>query len=65
MNNDPLEEAKKRMIAGRKAREARRLKARSLDIKEPKHLVSGEFDEVELKREEKEEQQHEKTRTKQ
>lgn len=46
-----LEEAKKRMETGREAREKRR--KRNTDIDEPKHLVSGNFDEIELKRQEK------------
>ena len=46
-----LEDAKKRLEKGRKAREVRREKTK--DVDEPTHLVSGSHDEVELKRKEK------------
>ncbi len=49
--SDALKEAKERMEAGRKAREKRRKQVKHVD--EPEHLVSGGFDEVGLKREEK------------
>ncbi len=51
MNDKSLDEAKKRMEAGRKAREERRKNIKPGD--EPNTLVSGSFDEIELKREEK------------
>lgn len=43
-----LDEAKKRLEAGRKERDKRRQQTSTVD--EPKHLKSGDFDEVELKR---------------
>jgi len=49
--NDALEEAKKRMEEGRVAREQHRNGDGC--AKEPDNLVSGNFDEVELKRIEK------------
>ncbi len=44
-----LEAAKQRMESRRKQRENRRKQSPKLD--EPKHLISGSFDEVTLKRE--------------
>lgn len=49
--DEALEAAKKRMEAGRAAREKRRRQIK--DVDEPEHLVSGAFDEVAQKREEK------------
>ena len=46
-----LEEAKKRMEAGRAARAKRR--KQNQHVEEPEHLISGGFDEVSLKRTEK------------
>ncbi len=46
-----LEAAKQRMESKRKQRENRRKQSPNLD--EPEHLISGSFDEVALKREEK------------
>ncbi len=46
-----LEEARQRMESKRRLRESRRKQNPSLD--EPEHLISGSFDEITLKREEK------------
>lgn len=50
-NSEELEEAKKRLEESRKKREKRRKQLEKL--KEPKTLVSGQFDELEQKRIEK------------
>lgn len=50
-HNEALDEAKKRLAQGRKAREQRRKQIKH--VEEPEFLRSGDFDEIELKRIEK------------
>ncbi len=50
-DSEELEEAKKRLEESRKEREKRRKNLKKL--KEPKTLISGQFDELEQKRLEK------------